>query len=150
MTPRSSENESALADRRTIVLAPTGRDSDLIAGLLQRAALPFHKTGSIAELAAEIHRGAGAAIVSEEALSGSVIPEVLQVLNEQPSWSDFPLILLTVGGQVTAQSERLRELRRPLGNVFLLERPIRPETLLGTLEIALRGPIPDPRPAAAV
>ncbi len=33
----------------------------------------------------------------------------------------------------------LRELRRPLGNVFLLERPIRPETLLGTLEIALRG-----------
>src|SRR4051794_25994328 len=139
MTPRSLEDESALADRRTIVLAPTGRDSDLIAGLLQRAALPFHKTASIAELAGEIHRGAGAAIVSEEALSGSVIPEVLQVLNEQPSWSDFPLILLTVGGQVTAQSERLRELRRPLGNVFLLERPIRPETLLGTLEIALRG-----------
>jgi signal transduction histidine kinase len=139
MTPRSSENESQLADRRTIVLAPTGRDSDLIAGLLQRAALPFHKTASIAELAGEIHRGAGAAIISEEALSGSVIPEVLQVLSEQPSWSDFPLILLTVGGQVTAQSERLRELRRPLGNVFLLERPIRPETLLGTLEIALRG-----------
>src|SRR6202034_2926072 len=33
----------------------------------------------------------------------------------------------------------LRELRRPLGNIFLLERPIRPETLLSTLEIALRG-----------
>jgi signal transduction histidine kinase len=49
------------------------------------------------------------------------------------------LILLTVGGRVTAESERLRELRRPLGNVFLLERPIRPETLLSTLEIALRG-----------
>ena len=28
---------------------------------------------------------------------------------------------------------------RPLGNLFLLERPIRPETLLSTLEIALRG-----------
>ncbi len=40
---------------------------------------------------------------------------------------------------MTAESERLRELRRPLGNLFLLERPIRPETLLGTLEIALRG-----------
>jgi signal transduction histidine kinase len=139
MRPRSSESDSPLPDRRTIILAPTGRDSDLIAGLLQRAALPFQKTASIAELAGEIHRGAGAAIISEEALSGSVIPEVLQVLNEQPSWSDFPLILLTVGGQVTAESERLRELRRPLGNVFLLERPIRPETLLGTLEIAIRG-----------
>jgi signal transduction histidine kinase len=126
-------------DRRTVILAPTGRDSDLIAGLLQRAALPFYTTASVAELAAQIEQGAGAAIVSEEALIGNVIPEILQVLNQQPSWSDFPLILLTVGGRVTAESERLRTLRRPLGNVFLLERPIRPETLLSTLEIALRG-----------
>jgi signal transduction histidine kinase len=139
MTRRLPENDPVLADRRTIILAPTGRDSHLIAGLLQRAGLPFYTTGSIAEMSGEIEQGAGAAIISEEALVGNVIPEVLEVLNRQPSWSDFPLILLTVGGQVTAESERLRELRRPLGNVFLLERPIRPETLLGTLEIALRG-----------
>lgn len=104
-----------------------------------RAALPCHTVGSAAELAVETQKGAGAAIISEEALAGNGIREVLRVVNQQPSWSDFPLILLTVGGQVTAESERLRELRRPLGNVFLLERPIRPETLLGTLEIALRG-----------
>ena len=139
MTPRLPENDPVLTDRRTVILAPTGRDSDLIAGLLGRAGLPCHTTTSIAEMASEIEQGAGAAIISEEALVGNVIPEVLEVLNRQPSWSDFPLILLTVGGQVTAESERLRELRRPLGNVFLLERPIRPETLLGTLEIALRG-----------
>lgn len=47
--------------------------------------------------------------------------------------------MLTVGGRVTAVSERLRELRRPLGNIFLLERPIRPETLLSTLEMTLRA-----------
>lgn len=61
------------------------------------------------------------------------------MVERQPPWSDFPLILLTVGGRVTIESERLRELRSPLGNIFLLERPIRPETLLSTLEIALRG-----------
>ncbi len=61
------------------------------------------------------------------------------MVEQQPPWSDFPLILLTVGGQVTPESERLRRLRRPLGNIFLLERPIRPETLLSTLEFALRG-----------
>ena len=136
---RFSENDSVLTDRRTLILAPIGRDSDLIAGLLSRAALSCHISGSVAELAGEVQQGAGAAIISEEALGGGVIPQILEVLNEQPSWSDFPLILLTVGGQVTAESERLRELRRPLGNLFLLERPIRPETLLGTLEIALRG-----------
>ena len=51
---------------------------------------------------------AGAAIVSEEALIGSAITKVRQVIERQPPWSDFPLILLTVGGAVTAESERLR------------------------------------------
>lgn len=60
-------------------------------------------------------------------------------LSQQPPWSDFPLLLLIAGGRVTAESERLRSLRLPLGNVLLLERPVRPETLLSTLEMALRG-----------
>jgi signal transduction histidine kinase len=86
-----------------------------------------------------ILEGAGAAIISEEAFVGNSIRPLLEVLQHQPPWSDFPVILLTVSGRVTLESERLRELRRPLGNIFLLERPIRPETLLSTLEIALRG-----------
>jgi signal transduction histidine kinase len=86
-----------------------------------------------------IEAGAGAAIISEEAFAGDSLHLLLDALRNQPSWSDFPVILLTVSGRVTAESERMRELRRPLGNLFLLERPIRPETLLSTLEIALRG-----------
>jgi signal transduction histidine kinase len=101
--------------------------------------LPCHITDTISEACRLIREGAGAAIVSEEAFQGDSIQCLLEVLREQPSWSDFPLILLTVSGRVTVESERLRELRRPLGNVLLLERPIRPETLLSTLEIALRG-----------
>jgi len=62
-----------------------------------------------------------------------------EVMQRQPPWSDFPVILLTVGGRVTFESERLRALRRPLGNIFLLERPIRPETLISSLNNALRA-----------
>jgi signal transduction histidine kinase len=101
--------------------------------------MPCHAAAGIDELCVEIGLGAGAAIVSEEALIPRAMTQLHQVVEQQPTWSDFPLILLTVGGRVTAESERLRELRRPLGNIFLLERPIRPETLLSTLEIALRG-----------
>jgi signal transduction histidine kinase len=126
-------------DRRTIILTPTGKDSQLVATLLERSSLPCHIVSSIAELCQEIEHGAGAAIIAEEALRPDAIARVLAVLNAQPSWSDFPLILLTAGGRVTPESERLRELRRPLGNLLLLERPIRPETLINTLEIALRG-----------
>jgi signal transduction histidine kinase len=129
----------AESDNRTIILAPTGKDALLIAGLLERRSMHCHQANSVEGLCLEIERGAGAAIVSEEALIGKAIMKLRQVVEQQPPWSDFPLILLTVGGAVTAESERLRELRRPLGNIFLLERPIRPETLLSTLEIALRG-----------
>ena len=126
-------------DNRTIILAPTGKDSQLIANLLERRSIPCHVAAGIDELCLEIGRGAGAAMISEEALTPAAIAQLRQVVEEQPAWSDFPLILLTVGGRVTVQSERLRELRRPLGNIFLLERPFRPETLLSTLEITLRG-----------
>jgi signal transduction histidine kinase len=138
-TEKISESDGLYEEHRTIILAPTGKDGELIGELLERSALPCHIAASMAELVRELSHGAGAAIVSEEALAGEAIAALVHALNEQPSWSDFPLILLTVGGRVTAESERLRELRRPLGNVFLLERPIRPETLIGTLEIALRG-----------
>jgi len=126
-------------DHRTIIVAPTGKDGRLVAGLLERLTIPCHIASSITEACTLIREGAGAAIISEEAFVNGSMNELLQVLHEQPSWSDFPLILLTVSGRVTIESERLREMRRPLGNLFLLERPIRPETLLSTLEIALRG-----------
>jgi len=138
-TPLLREAHPAAHDRRAIIAAPTGKDGRLIASLLERLSIPCHIVNSIAEACGEILDGAGAAIIAEEAFTGDSVRELLQVLQNQPSWSDFPLILLTISGRVTVESERLRRMRRPLGNVFLLERPIRPETLLSTLEIALRG-----------
>jgi signal transduction histidine kinase len=126
-------------DLRTIIVAPTGKDGRLIAGLLERQSMACQIADSVALGCEQILEGAGAAIISEEAFVGGSIRPLLQILRHQPPWSDFPVILLTVSGRVTLESERLRELRRPLGNLFLLERPIRPETLLSTLEIALRG-----------
>jgi signal transduction histidine kinase len=138
-TPLPPENAPSAHDHRTIIVAPTGKDGRLVAGLLERLTIPCHIAASIPEACALIREGAGAAIIAEEAFLEGSMSELLQVVHQQPSWSDFPLILLTVSGRVTIESERLREMRRPLGNLFLLERPIRPETLLSTLEIALRG-----------
>ncbi|HTV10033.1 MAG TPA: ATP-binding protein [Candidatus Aquilonibacter sp.] len=132
-------NERSKRDFRTIILAPTGRDAQLIAGVIERSGNPCHIVSTVGELSTELRAGAGAAILAEEACKGDAINELKPVLSEQPPWSDFPLILLTAGGRVTVESERLRQFREPLGNVLLLERPIRPETLLSTLATALRG-----------
>jgi signal transduction histidine kinase len=126
-------------EMRTIVFAPTGRDAELLSGFISRLGKLFHIVRSVQELCSAIVIGAGAAIVAEEALRGDAIRQLEPVLANQPSWSDFPLILLIAGGRVTAESERLRALRLPLGNILLVERPARPETLSSTLETALRS-----------
>lgn len=110
-----------------------------MASFIERLGKPCHIVRSAAELCNEIQIGAASAIVAEEALGGNAIEVLKPALKNQPSWSDFPLIILTAGGRVTVESEHLRKLRLPLGNVVLLERPLRPETLISTLELALRG-----------
>ncbi|HEY9126802.1 MAG TPA: ATP-binding protein [Acidobacteriaceae bacterium] len=124
---------------RTLVLTPTGRDAELISAFIARLGKRCDIVGSVPELYSAIVDGAGAAIVAEEALRDDAIHQLEPAVANQPTWSDFPLILLIAGGRVTAESERLRALRRPLGNVLLVERPARPETLSSALETALRG-----------
>jgi signal transduction histidine kinase len=78
-------------------------------------------------------------VIAEEALHPDVVETLSTLIKEQPAWSDFPLLLLTIAGAVSATSLRRLELQKPLGNVLLLERPIRPETLVSTVRSALRA-----------
>lgn len=137
--PLIPEGNLSIQERRTLILAPIGRDAQLVASFMTKLGTPCHIVHSVPELCREIEVGSVAAIVAEEAFSRNSMHLLQPVLTNQPSWSDFPLILLIAGGRVTVESERLRKLRLPLGNVLLLERPLRPETLISTLEMALRG-----------
>lgn len=124
---------------RVLVLAPTGRDGALICELLRRDAIACQKCDSWSELFAEIRVGAGAVVIAEEALQPEVVETLSTLIKEQPAWSDFPLLLLTIAGAVSTSSLRRLEVQKPLGNVLLLERPIRPETLVSTVRSALRA-----------
>jgi signal transduction histidine kinase len=83
--------------------------------------------------------GAGAVVLTDEVLTLPDIAEWTAQIARQPSWSDFPLIILTLAGQVDRESQRKLLLRQPLGNLVLLERPVRPETLVSTVQAALRS-----------
>ena len=84
-------------------------------------------------------RTAGALIVAEEVFTPSNIAVWGAKISAQPSWSDFPMIVLTVAGAVDPGSQKRMLFREPLGNVVLLERPIRPETLISTVQASLRS-----------
>jgi signal transduction histidine kinase len=132
-------NDVRVNDLRVLVVAPVGRDARLICNLLARAGIAGEICPDVGEACAGMAEGAGAAILAEEALTPGVVTSFAQLIKDQPSWSDFPLIVLTVSGEVSQLSERRRALREPLGNVLLLERPIRPETLISTANGVLRA-----------
>jgi signal transduction histidine kinase len=132
-------NNSHSREMRVLVIATTGRDAILICNVLERVGISCTKCGSWEALFAEIHLGAGAVIVAEEALTPGALESFSQIIRRQPPWSDFPLLLLTSGGAVSATTLRRRDMREPLGNVHLMERPVRPETLVSAVQSALRA-----------
>ena len=125
-------------DLHVLVVAPTGRDATLIAALLTKEGIDCIVCAT-SEAALERMPGSGALVVAEEVFTPSNIVAWGQKISAQSSWSDYPLIVLTVAGAVDPNSQKKMLFREPLGNVVLLERPIRPETLVSTVQASLRG-----------
>ena len=124
-------------DPQVLVFAPFGKDATLIERVLLQSALPICSLGTLSELQAAISEDAGAAIITEEVLQNGAIGPLAQKLSAQPPWSDFPVIVLTGSGLSTASTELAVRSRAPLGNVTLLERPLRPVTLISAVRSAL-------------
>ncbi len=122
-----------------LVIATTGRDGILVCEVLKRVGFACLKCNSWQQLFDQIDLGAGAVIATEESLTREALQKLSQIIQHQPPWSDFPLLLLTSAGAVSASTQRWRDLREPLGNVHLMERPLRPETLISAVQSALRA-----------
>jgi len=126
-------------EQRVLVVAPTGRDGPLMCNLLASKSIDCVLVPSAVTARVESKMGVGAVILAEEALSLTGIDEWADLIAEQPSWSDLPIILLTFAGKVDRESQRKMSVRQPLGNLVLLERPVRPETFVSTVQAALRS-----------
>ena len=124
---------------RTLILAPTGRDAAIAAAILGEAQMPTLVCLDLGELLGAMENGAGLAIVVEEALRHSDLAPLSRWIEEQPSWSDFPFVLLTQRGGSIERNPMAQRLSVTLGNVSFLERPFHPTTLVSAVRTALRG-----------
>jgi signal transduction histidine kinase/CheY-like chemotaxis protein len=126
--------------QRVLLLTPIGRDAPLIADVLRREGIDSVACRGVEELARCIAEGAAAAVVAEEALVGVPLDSLLLVFAGQPSWSDFPLLLLTCTGQeASATTTRLLGMSGGEVNITILERPIRVPTLHSSVRSAIRA-----------
>ena len=121
---------------RTLVLAPAGRDALLTRDMLGRHAVDVQVCHDGEELRAELPRGAAAVVITEEALTTDTNRMLADFVAAQPSWSDLPILLLTRHG---ANSSMVTAAVGELGNVSLLERPVRMSAMLSAVSTAHRA-----------
>jgi signal transduction histidine kinase/CheY-like chemotaxis protein len=124
---------------RAVILAPKGRDASVAAALIGEAGYHAQACGDLAALTAEIERGAGLAVIADEAIKTADLRGLVVWLNSQPSWSDFPIVLLTHQGGGPERNPDAARLGQALGNVTFLERPFHPTTLVSIVGSAIRG-----------
>src|SRR3954471_13400505 len=105
------------ADRRLLFLATTARDAATTAAVLSPLRIPLAVCTTFDEVLREIRVGAGALLLTEEAVAAPHDSALRAVLSTQPPWSDLPVLVLTRTGADSAESG---EAARTLGNVTLL------------------------------
>ncbi len=120
---------------RVLILPPTARDGAASRDLLAAAGVRCLVCGTIGEVCREAERGAGAAVVTAEAVLGDREGCLAGLLRAQPPWSDFPLIVLTPAGPESPKA--LRALAA-VGLMTLMNRPVQVSALVSTVRAALR------------
>jgi len=126
-------------DERFLVLTPTGRDGPLTQSLLNNAGLQSAVCQTIDELCESAERhGVAGLLIAEEVLVPSAVARLTELLSRQKSWSDLPILLFTGEGATIQASPPTIELLTALGNVTLIERPVRPITMVTSAQSALR------------
>jgi signal transduction histidine kinase len=126
------------AEERLLILAPRGRDAAVVEQVLSKAGTACRICSDLESLRASLDEGAGAALVTEEALAEGDVSGLLEDLARQPPWSDFPFIVLATKRAGSRPPHAARLLER-LGSVVLLERPINAETLISAAKSSLRA-----------
>jgi signal transduction histidine kinase/ActR/RegA family two-component response regulator len=135
----TSETET-LSSTRILVLAPPEPDDTLIRQVLNQTGYSYVWCPDIERFDAELRSGAGAALIAEESLTSAVMQRLIDLLGRQPPWSDFPLLLFfNSGGERIDTALRMFDMLAPLGNVTILERPVRGMTLVSSLHAALHA-----------
>jgi signal transduction histidine kinase len=131
-----TEGSRVKNELRLLLLTPTGRDAAMTEAVMQRACIAAHSCRDLAEVCENLCSGAGALLIGEEAVPGAFDNCLTDFLRSQPSWSDLPILVLARPG---ADSISVATAMDRLGNVTVIERPVRVAALVSAVRTAMRA-----------
>ena len=105
-----------------VLLSPiTRRDGEVTLELLGSAGVTCQICANLREMASALRQGAGALMLTDRALTDDQLPHLLTALDDQPAWSDVPVIILVREQQHAPPTQRVLG---QFGNVNILDRPV--------------------------
>lgn len=120
------------------VVAPTGRDAELILKVLRQNSIDAELCRDLTTLSREdTDNPIGALLIAEEAIDARASAALTDYVGRQQPWADLPILILT-GPSRSIPRTRENQFEH-LGSPVLLERPLRPETLISSVRAALRA-----------
>jgi len=128
--------ELELNERRIVVLAPTRKDGALTRSILEKAGLACLCCTDLDQVCRELDAGAGALLLSEDVFAEQRDQRLIERLTRQPPWSDLPVLVLARPGAMSPAVGAAMEL---IGNVTVLERPMRVSAFVSAVRTALRA-----------
>jgi signal transduction histidine kinase/ActR/RegA family two-component response regulator len=123
---------------RVLLVAPTGRDAALAASALRSEQLQVTTCRDVSQAVTELDDGAGALLLATEAMDPNRMQRLAQWIARQPAWSDLPVVVFTSASSRVERDVTLDRLGS-LGNITLLERPLRRTTFVTVVQAALRA-----------
>ena len=93
----------------------------------------------VAQLRSRLGEEVCCAIATEEALGDAGLQLLAHWVCTQPTWSDFPFIVLTHRSGGPDRNPQAARITKTLGNVTFLERPFHPTTFFSVVGTAVRG-----------
>ncbi len=121
---------------RFLIVAPAGRDAEVIRQLLSGAEILATVDTSGEALCDAVRSGSGGgAVITDDGLSRLDTQALLDAVASQPPWSDFPFVLLVRRGEARMGSKAIEDVI----NATVLERPLHPASLISAARAAVRA-----------
>lgn len=136
MTPTRNLQDN---DTPPVLIATARRaNADALQRVLAEAGFRVVVCDDLEVLCAELPTAA-AAVVGENVLNMPSGPRLADALRDQPEWSDFPLILITVHSEMRAFTRRLFGEIEGRAHPVLLRRPVGRSMLLSAVRAGVRA-----------
>ncbi len=121
---------------RFLVVAPLGRDGELVSGFLKKSGYLSQRASHLREVELIDPAMLLGVVLTDEALLRGGLEAFRQLVHGQPAWSDLPAILLTSCSTELGCAAMASRARAEVRSIILLDRPVHKEMLLSAIQVA--------------